>query len=53
MASVLVAVVMVRLGASGTGSTDGETLAGALVGLAAGGLLGARVWKSASRKHSG
>ncbi|CAM5367279.1 MULTISPECIES: hypothetical protein [Streptomyces] len=53
VASVLVAVVMVRLGASGTGSTDGETLAGALVGLAAGGLLGARVWKSASRKHSG
>lgn len=47
------AVATVLLAGSGVGLTDGASLAGALVGLTAGGLLGAWAWRSAARRHTG
>ncbi|MEU0122917.1 hypothetical protein ABZ114_14695 [Streptomyces albidoflavus] len=52
-AAVIAAVAAVWLGAFDTDLTDGGTLAGALVGLAGGGLLGAWAWRSAARRHTG
>ncbi|WP_186780594.1 hypothetical protein [Streptomyces sp. CBG9] len=52
-AAVAVAVATVLLAGSGAGLTDGASLAGALVGLTAGGLLGAWAWRSAARRHTG
>ncbi|MEU7377287.1 hypothetical protein [Streptomyces albidoflavus] len=52
-AAVVLAVATLRLGGFGTGLTDGATLAGALAGLAGGGLLGAWAWRSAARRQAG
>ncbi|WP_071337579.1 hypothetical protein [Streptomyces albidoflavus] len=52
-AAVAVAVATVLLAGSGAGLTDGASLAGALVGLTAGGLLGAWAWRTAARRHTG
>lgn len=52
-AAVVVAVATILLGSFGPGLTDGPTLAGALVGLTVGGLLGAWAWRSAARRHTG